>query len=184
MFRYLDWAPESDSENVVLLHVAGTFLRAAASVNSELFLMGCIKLLIYSQTLKKRSEILPLVFSGIAVAYARRAISARKPGFKRAAKMMRISESLADLYSQTPETCHSVYVSLAYINHWIWPLKTCLEPLVHNFKQSLLFGESGLAGRSFTTWLRYKLQLTNTLSFSLFSGESLAYVESVIDSNW
>lgn len=88
--------------------------------------------------------------------------------------MVRVSESLADLYNTAQETCHSTFICLAYVNHWDWPIRNTLEPLLQSFRHCLKFGETKIACQVIVCWIRY----------SLFSGESLSYIEKGMIANW
>lgn len=173
MNRYIDWTPDKEDSSV--LNLAKHLLRASATVNCELFLSACIRTLSYCLSKKQKTEILPLVFTGVAVAFARRSLTNQsKFSVNKALKMARISESLADLYTKTNETCHASFICLAFINHLDVPLRTLLEPLLQVFKRALKFGDTEIACQAIVCWLRY----------ALFSGEALAYIEAGIMVNW
>jgi hypothetical protein len=171
MDRYMDWMPDEENPATDLIK---NLLSSSALINSELFLTVSIKTLAFCLSTKKRTELLPLVFAGVAVAFARRSLANRsRRGFKKAEKMARLSETMADLYTMT-ETCHSNFICLAYVSHFNWPIRNTLEPLLLCFKQALRFGETEIACQAIVCWVRY----------SLYSGESMSYIENGVMINW
>lgn len=159
--------PESEDRNLSVIKASRALLKATYKDASDLFFYASIKCMRWCLKQKRRNELFPLLFASIAMITTRFAVSSGNfKSLKNVVHLVSASRAFDEVYWNQPERMIGSCITHAFVNHWTEPLRTCLEPLLENVKESLLFGEPELACESFCTWLRY----------SLYAGEKLSGV--------